>query len=131
MNQLDAIHKVEPMERALNELGATATLAGLRREQSAQRKDMPVVTLQRGRYKVAPILDWSTRDVHQYLKAHDLPYHPLYEQGYASIGDWYNTLPITAEQHEREGRFGGLKQECGLHVPDTPEEDASRMSSGL
>lgn len=131
MDKLDQIHKVEPMERALHELGATATLAGLRRDQADSRKDLPVVVEQRGRFKVHPILDWSTKDVHAYLKKHDLPYHPLHEKGYASIGDWYNTLPITAQQHEREGRFGGLKQECGLHVPESPEESASRDGSML
>ncbi len=130
-NQLDRIHKVEPMQRALDELEATATLAGLRRGQSEARKSMSRVMILRGRCKVHPILDWSQKDVHDYLKANDLPRHPLNDQGYASIGDWYNTLPITAGQHEREGRFGGMKQECGLHIPETPEESASRDSSGL
>jgi len=131
MDKLDQIHKVEPMQRALDELGATASLAGLRRGQAQSRQHLPVVVPQRGRYKVHPILNWSTKDVHDYLKRHDLPYHPLHEKGYASIGDWYNTLPITAQQHEREGRFGGLKQECGLHLPATPEESASRDASML
>ncbi len=130
-HKLDQIHKVEPMARALDDLGATATLAGLRREQTDHRKDLPPVVFQRGRHKIHPILRWSQREVHEYLQQHELPYHPLTDQGYASIGDWTNTLPITAEGHERDGRFGGLKQECGLHLPETPEEDASRMSSGL
>lgn len=131
LNQLDRIHKVEPMTRALDELGATATLAGLRRGQTEHRKDLPPVVLQNGRYKVHPILEWSTKDVHDYLTKHDLPYHPLREQGYASIGDWHSTLPVTAGMGERDGRFGGLKQECGLHLPETKEEDDSRYSSGL
>jgi phosphoadenosine phosphosulfate reductase len=131
LNQLDRIHKVEPMNRALDELGVTATLAGLRRGQTEHRKDLPPVVLQNGRYKVHPILTWSTKDVHDYLTKHDLPYHPLREQGYASIGDWHSTLPITAGMGERDGRFGGLKQECGLHLPETKEEDDSRYSSGL
>lgn len=123
--------KVEPMERALDELGATATLAGVRREQTQSREAMPPVVLQRGRHKVHPILAWSSKDVHDYLTKHDLPYHPLRDKGYASIGDWYDTLPITAGQHEREGRFGGLKQECGLHIPASEEESASRDASML
>ncbi|MCC6680287.1 MAG: phosphoadenylyl-sulfate reductase [Phycisphaeraceae bacterium] len=131
LNTLDRIHKVEPMNRALDELGATATLAGLRRGQTEHRKHLPPVVLQAGRHKVHPILTWSSKDVHDYLIQHELPYHPLREAGYASIGDWYNTLPLQAGQHEREGRFGGLKQECGLHLPQTPQEDASRESSGL
>jgi len=131
LNQLDQIHKVEPMARGLDELGATATLAGLRRGQTENRKNLPTVVEQRGRYKAHPILTWSTKDVHDYLKKHDLPYHPLREQGYTSIGDWHSTLPITAGMDERDGRFGGLKQECGLHLPETKEEDDSRLSSGL
>ena len=131
MNQIDQIHKVEPMQRALKELGATAVLAGLRRGQTEHRQSLPHVVKQNAQYKVHPILRWDNRDIHLYLKAHDLPYHPLRDKDYASVGDWYNTLPITADQHEREGRFGGLKQECGLHVPQSDAEGESRDASGL
>ncbi len=131
LNRYDRLRKVEPMQRALQELGATAWLAGLRREQTDFRRSLDRVTRQNGIYKIHPILDWTTRDVHEYLKAHDLPYHPLYEKGYASIGDWHSTTSILDGQHEREGRFRGLKQECGLHVPGSPEENDSRTSSGL
>ncbi|MEM9916208.1 MAG: phosphoadenylyl-sulfate reductase [Planctomycetota bacterium] len=131
LNRYDLLRKVQPMNRALEELGATATLAGLRRQQTNHRANLRKVEGQDGRFKVAPILEWSTKDVHEYLKAHDLPYHPLHEQGYASIGDWHSTRPITAGQDERAGRFGGLKQECGLHLPMSKEEDDSRFSSGL
>ncbi len=131
MTKLDRIHKVGPMQRALRELKATATLAGLRRGQTEHRQNLPHVVRQGERYKVHPILTWTTKDIHDYLTEHDLPFHPLHDQGYASVGDWYNTLPVTADQHEREGRFGGLKQECGLHVPESQEEDESRFSSGL
>lgn len=131
MDKLDAVRKVEPMARALDELGATATLAGLRRGQTEHRQHLRFVEFQNGRHKVHPILEWSTKDIHDYLKTHDLPYHPLHEQGYASIGDWYNTNPIDAGQDERDGRFGGLKQECGLHLPATQEESDSRDGSML
>jgi len=123
--------KIEPMQRALDELSASAWLAGLRAEQTEHRSQLRTVELQDGRYKIHPVLDWSTKDVHQYLKQHDLPYHPLYYQGYASIGDVHSTKPITAQQNEREGRFGGLRQECGLHLPSSDEENASRDASGL
>ena len=131
LKQYLQIAKVEPMQRALRELNVTAWIAGLRRGQTSHRAKLRHVEVQDGRYKIHPILTWSTKDVHQYLKAHDLPYHPLYEQGYASIGDVHSTQPITADQHEREGRFGGLRQECGLHLPSSMEEDQSRESSGL
>ena len=123
--------KAKPMQRAIAELGVTAWLAGLRSDQTAHRAKLRRVELQDGIYKIHPILTWSNKDVHDYLKAHDLPYHPLVEQGYASIGDTHSTAPITAEMDERQGRFSGLRQECGLHLPASEEEIASRDSSGL
>jgi phosphoadenosine phosphosulfate reductase len=132
LDKYDRMRKVEPMQRALKELDAAAWLAGLRSQQTDHRKTLATVGLQNGIYKVHPILRWTTKDVHAYLKKHDLPYHPLYEKGYPSIGDWHSTRAITGEDaHERETRFRGLKQECGLHLPASEAEDASRESSGL
>ena len=131
LEQYLQIAKVEPMQRALDDLNVTAWLAGLRAEQTDHRASLRTVETQDGRYKIHPVLDWSTKDLHEYFKAHDLPYHPLYYQGYASIGDVHSTRPITDQQHEREGRFSGLRQECGLHLPSSEEEDASRNASGL
>jgi phosphoadenosine phosphosulfate reductase len=66
---------------------------------------------------VQPIIDWTDKQVWEYLKKHDLPYHPLYEQGYVSIGDVQTTRPLTADMTEEEQtRFFGLKRECGLHI---------------
>lgn len=131
INQYDRMRKVEPMQRALKELGVTAWLAGLRADQTRFRATLRPVEAQNGIYKVHPILKWSTKVVHEYLKKHDLPYHPLYDLGYKSIGDWHTTVPITAEGDVRAGRFGGVKEECGLHLPETPAENQSRESSDL
>ncbi len=131
LNHYDALRKVEPMQRAMQELHPAATFAGLRKQQTNHRANLRHVELQDGRYKVSPILRWTTQDVHQYLKAHDLPYHPLHDAGYASIGDWHSTRPIGAGEDERAGRFNGLKQECGLHLPSSEAENASRASSDL
>jgi phosphoadenosine phosphosulfate reductase len=109
------IAKVEPMQRALQELGARAWLAGLRRDQASTREDLSVVGLQDGRVKVLPIVDWSDRDVHRYLQAQGLPYHPLWEQGYVSIGDVHTSRPLTGDLTPEQTRFFGLKRECGLH----------------
>lgn len=111
------IVKVEPMQRALSELGARAWIAGLRRAQASTRESLPVVSTQDGRIKVLPIVDWSDRDVHRYLTENDLPYHPLWEQGYVSIGDVHTTRPLTADITPEETRFFGIKRECGLHDP--------------
>jgi len=107
--------KVEPMQRALRELGPQAWLAGLRRSQSSTREQLPIAGWQDGRVKILPIVDWTDRDVHRYLTAHGLPYHPLWEQGYVSIGDIHTTRPLTAELTAEQTRFFGLKRECGLH----------------
>ena len=62
-----------------------------------------------------PLVDWSDRDVHVYLQKHGLPYLPLWEQGYVSIGDTHSTRPLTSELTAEQTRFFGLKRECGLH----------------
>ena len=111
------IAKVAPMQRALAELGARAWLAGLRRVQSSTRELLPVVSEQDGRAKVLPIVDWTDRDVHRYLTQNELPYHPLFEKGYVSIGDMQTTRPLTADMTPEETRFFGVKRECGLHDP--------------
>ncbi|MBE9139290.1 phosphoadenylyl-sulfate reductase [Nodosilinea sp. LEGE 07088] len=132
LNRYDQIRKVEPMQRALSELQATAWLTGLRSDQTDHRKLLDRIGQQGDRYKLLPILNWSAKDVYQYLTAHDLPYHPLFDKGYVTVGDWHSSRPITAgDTNERDTRFKGLKQECGLHLPQSPEEAASLDSSSL
>lgn len=110
--------KVEPMRRALRELGANSWFAGLRRKQSETRAHIPYLGWQGGRWKIHPLADWSDRDVHFYLKEHDLPYHPLWEKGYLSIGDHHSTRPIHEVSAVEQTRFFGLKRECGIHEID-------------
>lgn len=108
-------NKVEPMNRAMQDLGATAWLAGLRRAQARTREHLDVLQLQKRTFKIHPILDWSERDVYQYLTKNDLPYHPLWEKGYVSVGDAHSSAPLEVGQTAEDTRFGGLKRECGLH----------------
>lgn len=115
IERYNRINKVEPMQRALRELGADAWISGLRRQQSSTRRDLDVLNEQNGRVKVHPIIDWTDRDIFQYLKAHDLPYHPLWHEGYVSIGDWHTTTRLADGMSEEDTRFFGLKRECGLH----------------
>jgi len=116
IERYNQIHKVEPMERALRELRAGTWFAGLRREQSETRAAIePVQVTSAGRYKVHPIFDLTDRDVYRYLRKHDLPYHPLWDQGYISIGDWHTTRSLRDVADAEETRFFGLKRECGLH----------------
>ena len=68
---------------------------------------------------------------HEYLTRHQLPYHPLHEKGYTTVGDWHSSRPLSAtDRHERDTRFHHLKQECGIHLP-TPESEESLKSSAL
>jgi phosphoadenosine phosphosulfate reductase len=132
LNRYDKIRKVEPMQRALKELNATAWLAGLRRDQTDHRKSLQRIDLQGEQYKILPILDWNAKDVYEYLTAHDLPYHPFFDLGYVSVGDWHSSRPLMADDNdERDTRFHGLKQECGLHLPLTPGGAQSLDSSTL
>lgn len=109
-------NKVEPLEHGLNDLQAGTWFSGVRRQQSDHREGLSVVSILRGRFKVHPIIDWSNRDVHQYLTKHNLPYHPLWDQGYVSVGDTHSTRPLTLGMEESETRFSGIARECGLHT---------------
>ena len=116
LNEYNQRNKVEPMDRALNELEVGTWFAGLRREQSKSRHELPIIQTFKDRVKVHPIIDWSNRDIHQYLQKHRLPYNPLWEKGYVSIGDKHSTKPLTLGLSEEDTRFGGSQRECGLHV---------------
>jgi phosphoadenosine phosphosulfate reductase len=115
LDQYLEIRKVEPMRRALKTLGINTWFAGLRRSQAASRAALNPLEVRDGRFKVHPIFDWSDRDVYLYLKAHGLPYHPLWDQGYISIGDWHSTKSLSEVESAEELRFAGLKRECGIH----------------
>ncbi|PTX94732.1 phosphoadenosine phosphosulfate reductase [Verrucomicrobia bacterium LW23] len=115
IEKYNAIHKVEPMKRGMQELGARAWIAGLRRDQASSRKKLGVLGAQDGRAKVHPIVDWNDRQIYDYLTKHGLPYHPLWEEGYVSIGDVHTTRRLTDGMTEEETRFFGLKRECGIH----------------
>jgi len=118
IDRYNRMRKVEPMQRALDDLGVRTWIAGLRRSQSRSRAAIDFLQLRDGRWKLHPIADWSDRDVWQYLQQHDLPYHPLWHQGYVSIGDVHTTRPLQAGMNEEETRFFGLKRECGLHFDE-------------
>ena len=120
ITRYNRLRKVEPMQRALAELGVGTWIAGLRRSQSRSRAGIDFLERKDGRWKLHPIADWSDRDVGQYLSRHGLPYHPLWEQGYVSIGDVHTTRPLSAVDSVEETRFFGLKRECGLHFDADP-----------
>jgi phosphoadenosine phosphosulfate reductase len=118
IERFSRLTKVEPMQHALSELGVGTWIAGLRRSQSRSRAAIEPLARQDGRFKLSPIFDWNDRDVYLYLKRHDLPYHPLWHQGYVSIGDVPTTRALGADLSEEQTRFHGLRRECGLHGLD-------------
>ena len=114
-----ARHKVEPLFSALE--GYDVWFTGLRREQSPRRANLQKSSRSGCRAatsirKVSPLAAWTTRDVWQYAKAHDIPLLPLYELGYTSIGcEPCTTLPLDPND-PRSGRWQGQKLECGIHI---------------
>ncbi|MDE9536369.1 phosphoadenylyl-sulfate reductase [Xenorhabdus bovienii] len=115
IERYNQINKVDPMNHALKSLHAQSWFAGLRRQQSESRANLPVLAVQRDVFKILPIVDWDNRRVHQYLAQQGLEYHPLWEQGYLSVGDTHTTQKWQPGMSEEQTRFFGLKRECGLH----------------
>ena len=115
IEEYNRLRKVEPMQRALRELGARCWIAGLRRSQSRSRAGIDFLELRDGRWKLHPLADWTDRDIGRHLQQHDLPYHPLWHDGFVSIGDVHSTRRLEPGMLEEETRFFGLKRECGLH----------------
>ncbi|MDP0491441.1 MAG: phosphoadenylyl-sulfate reductase [Verrucomicrobiota bacterium JB023] len=109
------LNKVEPMNRAIQELGAKVWLSGLRWSHSSTRKDRAFAEQQSRTIKAYPILDWSDGDVDSYFAKHKLPTHPLAED-YVTMGDWHSTKKKSEAASAEETRFNGEKYECGLHL---------------
>lgn len=115
-DQCCSIRKVEPLKRALT--GPKAWISGLRREQSETRRHVQFLNPDHKfeNIKICPLIHWTEDDVWAYVQAYNLPYNPLHDQGYPSIGCEYCTLPVAAGQDSRAGRWSSFnKTECGLH----------------
>ena len=128
-----AIRKVEPLRRAL--AGARAYITGQRKDQSpATRNSVPLVQIDAGfstpdaeLLTFNPLADWSSARVWQYILEREVPYNPLHDRGFRSIGCEPCTRPTNPGQHEREGRWWweeATKRECGLHYISTGERTA-------
>ena len=111
------LRKVEPLDRAFADLGVSCWASGVRGGQTDHRRGMRLLEAVRGSWALRPLLSWTSRDIYYYMQEHGLPQHPLFEQGYSTVGDWHSSAPDTGEVSGRATRFGGLKQECGIHLP--------------
>lgn len=109
------INKVQPWHQARK--GLQAWISGIRRDQTEERRTTRIIERQAdGKYKIAPLVRWTRTDICDYIDRYELPRHPLRAQGYVSIGCAPCTQPVSADQHERDGRWNGVsKTECGLH----------------
>ncbi len=108
-------YKREAMERAL--AGLKCWITGLMREEAVTRRDTPFVeVLRNGMTKVAPIAAWTAKQIHAYMQEHGLPYHPLWAQGYTSVGCALHTQRPIDPTDPRSGRWAGTgKTECGIY----------------
>ncbi|MEO0540243.1 MAG: phosphoadenosine phosphosulfate reductase [Cyanobacteria bacterium P01_A01_bin.105] len=109
--------KVEPLQQALDELQVKTWITGRRRDQSANRHDLPIFERDaEGRLKVNPLANWTRKDIWGYTFTHSVIYNPLHDQGYTSIGDQPLTTKVQTGEDERAGRWrGSEKTECGIH----------------
>ena len=114
---LDLFHRltrVEPMQRALR--GVEGWITGRRRDQAASRSALAHVEIG-DRIKVNPLASWTSERVWSFIRANDVPYNPLHDLGYQSLGDQPLTTPVSEEEHERAGRWRGIERlECGIHA---------------
>ena len=116
-NQCCYIRKVQPLEKTL--AGSDAWITGIRREQSPTRKSAEIVETDErfGLTKLNPLAHWSSDDVWEYIEDYDVPYNPLHDEQYPSIGCAPCTNPVMEGDDPRSGRWSGFqKTECGLHA---------------
>ena len=119
-----AANKIEPMQRAMKELAPKAWLRGIRRNQTRVRQSTSFIEWSQrdACYAISPLLIWTGREIYAYMKKHDLPYHPLYEKGYLSIGcnPLSCTRPVQAGEDPRAGRWAADdKVECGINLTNS------------
>jgi len=110
------MRKVQPLRAAL--AGADAWITALRRDQTPDRANASMLEHDQkfGLVKINPLVEWTAQDVRDYVREHDVPFNPLHEQGYPSIGCAPCTSPVQAGESPRAGRWRGKgKTECGIH----------------
>ncbi len=110
------IRKVEPLEDCLAKLNVFCWASGVRKGQTKNRQSMLHIDYIRERLTLRPLLDWSKKDIFYYMEENNLPQHPLFEKGYSTVGDWHSSAAENNNSKGRSTRFGGLSEECGIHL---------------
>ncbi len=118
INKYHQLRKIDPFENALKKHSIECWGSGVRAEQTSNRSKMRIIELMRDTLSVRPLLGWSQKDIFYYMQEKNLPQHSLFSQGYSSVGDWHSSSAESFNNKGRSTRFGGIKQECGLHVND-------------
>ena len=118
-SDLDKYHdlrKIKPLENGLKKYNISCWASGVRSSQTESRKKMKFLDVIRQRLSLRPLLNWTNKDIFYYMEENNLPAHPLFNKGYSSVGDWHSSGPDDIETKGRDTRFGGIKQECGIHT---------------
>jgi len=110
------MRKVEPLEKALSDLDIHCWASGVRKGQTKNRQSMSKIDFIRERLTLRPLLNWNKKDIFYYMEKHKLPQHPLFEKGYSTVGDWHSSEADNTNSKGRSTRFGGLSEECGIHL---------------
>jgi len=118
INKYHQIRKVDPLDKALTQYSINCWGSGVRAQQTTNRGKMKFIELIRDTLSIRPLLGWSQKDIFYYMQEKNLPQHPLFFQGYSTVGDWHSSSAESSDAKGRSTRFGGVKQECGLHVND-------------
>ena len=120
-SDLDKYHelrKIKPLENALEKNNIQCWASGIRSSQTEDRNKMQFLDVIRQRLSLRPLLNWTNKDIFYYMEDNNLPTHPLFLKGYSTVGDWHSSSPDSMNITGRATRFGGKKQECGIHVND-------------
>ena len=118
-SDLDKYHelrKIRPLEIGLEKYNISCWASGVRSSQTDNRNKMKFLDIIRQRLSLRPLLNWTNKDIFYYMEENNLPAHPLFIKGYSSVGDWHSSSPDGIETKGRDTRFGGIKQECGIHT---------------
>jgi len=118
INKYHYIRKVDPLDKALKKYSVNCWGSGVRAQQTTNREKMKFIESIRDNLSIRPLLGWSQKDIFYYMEENNLPQHPLFSQGYSTVGDWHSSSAESSNTKGRSTRFGGIKQECGLHVND-------------
>jgi len=120
-SDLDKYHelrKIKPLENALEKYNIQCWASGIRSSQTEDRNKMNILDLIRQRLSLRPLLNWTNKDIFYYMEENNLPAHPLFSKGYSTVGDWHSSSQDGIDIKGRATRFGGIKQECGIHIND-------------